>query len=67
LIIASGTENTKLNVIGEEQYNGIGISYCTTCDGKLATGKNIIVIGNDIEVITSALYLSPIAKKVTLI
>jgi thioredoxin reductase (NADPH) len=67
LIIASGTENTKLNVIGEEQYSGIGISYCATCDGKLTSGKNIIVIGNDIEAITSAIYLSAIAKKVTLI
>jgi thioredoxin reductase (NADPH) len=67
LIIASGTENTKLNVAGEEQYNGIGISYCATCDGKLTAGKNTIVIGNDIEAITSAIYLAPIAKKVTLI
>ena len=45
LIVASGSIPKKLNVPGEEEFRGKGVSYCATCDGPLFKDKDIAVIG----------------------
>jgi thioredoxin reductase (NADPH) len=60
-------ENKKLNISGEKDYQGIGISYCVTCDGNLAKNKVATIYGNVEETFSSAIYLSTIASKVNLV
>jgi thioredoxin reductase (NADPH) len=45
LIIASGSVPKKLNVPGEDEFYGKGVSYCATCDGPLHKGRDVAVIG----------------------
>ena len=45
VIFATGAEHAKLGVPGEEELNGMGVSYCATCDGMLYRGKRAAVIG----------------------
>ena len=44
IIIASGAASRKLNVPGEEQYTGRGVSYCATCDAPFFKEKNIVIV-----------------------
>jgi len=67
LIIASGAEPAKLNVKGESELIGKGVSYCATCDGAFFSEKEVAVIGGGDTALIEALYLSKIAKKVYLI
>ena len=67
LILATGSENRKLGVEGEDELVGRGISYCATCDGNFYRGKIACVVGGGNTAIEDALYLSDIAKKVYLI
>src|SRR3989339_1183563 len=45
IIIASGKRSRKLNVPGEKELLGRGVTYCSTCDGPLFRGENVAVIG----------------------
>jgi thioredoxin reductase (NADPH) len=67
VIIASGTERTKLNVPGEEELTGRGVSYCATCDGPFFKGKTIAVIGGGNAALSEALHLTKFAAKVYLV
>ena len=67
IIIATGTERKKLNIDGEKEFLGNGVSYCATCDGFFFKGKNVVVIGGSDCASTTALALSDIAKKIYLI
>ncbi|MDD4910567.1 MAG: thioredoxin-disulfide reductase [Candidatus Omnitrophica bacterium] len=67
LIIASGASPKKLGIPGESELSGKGVSYCATCDGPLYRGKEVIVIGGGDKAIEEALFLSRIAKKVTIV
>ncbi|MEM0139059.1 MAG: FAD-dependent oxidoreductase [Ferroplasma sp.] len=67
IIVTTGTSHKKMNVKGEDEYYGKGISYCSTCDGYLFKGKNVAVIGGGNSGAISALYLDGIAGKVSLI
>jgi thioredoxin reductase (NADPH) len=67
LIIATGTERKKLNIAGEVEFVGKGVSYCATCDSFFFKGKNVAVIGGSDCATTSALALADISKKVYLI
>jgi len=64
LIIASGAEPTRLNVKGEKEFVGKGVSYCATCDGPFFTGKDVIVAGGGDSAVTEAIYLTKIASRV---
>lgn len=66
IIIATGTENRKLN-IGEEKFIGRGVSFCATCDGNFYKGKIVAIVGAGNTALEDALYLSNIAKKVYII
>jgi len=67
IIIASGAQFRKLNVPGEGNYVGKGVSYCATCDGPLFKGKTVAVVGGGDSAVTEALYLSKFASSVKVI
>lgn len=67
LIIATGTQRQKLNIPGETEYLGKGVSYCATCDGAFFKEKIVAVVGGSNAAVTSALHLSDLAQKVYLI
>jgi len=67
VIIATGSVPKKLNIPGEREFAGKGVSYCATCDGPLFKGKNVAVIGGGNAAVEEGLYLTRFASKVTLI
>lgn len=67
LIIATGSENKKLNIPGEKELIGKGVSYCPMCDGMFFKDKTVAIIGGGNSCIDGALYLSGICKKVYVI
>ena len=67
VIFATGAEHARLGVPGEEELNGMGVSYCATCDGAFFQGKVTAVIGGGDTALDDALYLSQICEKVYLI
>lgn len=67
IIFATGSKPRKLNIPGEAEYLGKGISFCAICDGSFYKEKTVAVIGGGDTALDDALYLSKIAKKVYLI
>lgn len=66
VVIAMGTSPKFLGVPGEEKYWTKGVYNCALCDGPLYRDKSVGVVGGSNSAITEALYLSKIAKKVTI-
>ncbi len=60
IIFATGTTHKKLNVPGEKEYLGKGVSYCVTCDGYFFRGKRVAVIGGGNSGAIAAIYLRDI-------
>lgn len=67
LILSPGGRPRTLNVPGEDQYKGKGISYCATCDGDFFTGKEIMVVGGGNSALEEAVSLTKYARKVTIV
>lgn len=67
IIIAAGAKPSRLNIPGEEEFLGRGVSYCATCDGAFYKGKNIVAVGGGDTAIEEALHLTKFAAQVTLI
>jgi thioredoxin reductase (NADPH) len=67
IIVASGSQFRKLDVPGEDEFVGKGVSYCATCDGPLFKNKTVAVIGGGNAAVTEALYLSKFASSVKVI
>ena len=66
-IIASGAHPRKLNVPGEKEYTGRGVSYCATCDAPFYRGKKVVLVGGGNAVAEEAIYLSRFASSVSII
>ena len=67
IIIATGTKRRHLNIPGEGEYMGRGVSYCATCDAPLYKNKIVIVIGGANAACSSAIHLAQFAQKIYLI
>jgi len=64
VIVASGAEPRRLNVKGEREFLGRGVSYCVTCDGPLFRGKKVAVVGGGNAGFEAAIFLADLTKKV---
>lgn len=67
VIIATGASNTKLGCPGEEEFSGMGVSYCATCDGAFFKDKTVAVVGGGDVALEDAVYLARFCEKVYLI
>ena len=67
VILAAGAVHRKLEVPGEEELAGMGVSYCATCDGAFFKDQTVAVVGGGDVALEDALYLSNICKNVYLI
>ncbi len=67
VILATGGSPRKLNIPGEDDYYGKGVSYCAVCDGFFFRNKTVVVIGGGDTAAEEALYLAKLTEKVYLI
>ena len=67
IILASGGLPRKLNIAGEDEFYGKGVSYCAVCDGFFFRNKTVVVVGGGDTAVEEALYLSKLAQKVYLV
>jgi thioredoxin reductase (NADPH) len=67
IIIATGTSPNYLNIPGEKEFKGRGISYCATCDAKYYADKEVVVIGGGNSAVEEADFITKFASKVTII
>lgn len=64
VILAVGISRAKLNVPGEKEFLGKGVSYCASCDGGFFKGRPVVVIGEESEAAESAALMTEYASKV---
>ena len=67
VIIATGASPVKLNVPGEDQLLGKGVSYCATCDGWFFKDKKVAVVGGGDSALEEALFLTRYASEIVII
>lgn len=67
VVVTIGASPRKLNVPGEFEFTGRGVSYCATCDGYFFRGKDILVVGGGDSALQEALFLTKFANTVTIV
>jgi thioredoxin reductase (NADPH) len=67
VILSTGGTPRKLDIPGEDEYYGKGVSYCAVCDGFFFRGKEVIVVGGGDSACEEALYLAKLAAKVFIV
>ena len=67
VILTPGGRPRSLNIEGETEFKGKGISYCATCDGDFFTGKEVVVVGGGNSALEEAVALTAYASKVTIV
>lgn len=67
VIIATGSRPRRLDVPGEDEWEGRGVAYCAICDGAFFAGKEVVIVGGGDAAVEEVLSLGKIASKVTLV
>jgi thioredoxin reductase (NADPH) len=67
VILAMGAEHKKLDVPGEVELGGRGVSYCATCDAAFFKDKGTVIVGGGDSAMEEAIFLAKFAKKVTIV
>lgn len=67
MVIATGSSPRRLEIPGEREFTGKGVSYCATCDGPLFRDKKLVVVGGGNAAVEEALYLTRFASRVTIV
>ncbi|MGI6685548.1 MAG: thioredoxin-disulfide reductase [Bacillota bacterium] len=67
IIIATGSRPRFLEVPGEKEFNGRGVSYCATCDGAFFRDKKVLVAGGGDSAVEEAMFLTKYAREVVLV
>ena len=67
IIITTGATPRQLNIAGEKEFTGRGVSYCATCDGWFFKDKEVVVIGGGDSALEEGVFLTRFAKSVTII
>lgn len=67
IIIATGGLPRKLGVKGEDEFVGMGVSYCAICDGAFYHNRDVVVVGGGNSAVETAIDMAKIANKVTVI
>jgi len=67
VIIATGAKHRKLNIRGENEFLGKGVSYCATCDGFFFKNKKVVVVGGGNTAIADAIYLKSVGANVKVV
>jgi len=67
VIVCTGASPRYLNVPGEKEYTGRGVSYCGTCDGFFFRGKDVVVVGGGDSAVEEGLFLTKFATRVRVI
>jgi thioredoxin reductase (NADPH) len=67
VIISLGADWNKLGVPGEDEFRGMGVSYCATCDGPFFQDEAVVVVGGGDTAVEESTYLTKIVKKVTIV
>lgn len=67
VVLATGASHAKLQVPGEEELSGMGVSYCATCDGAFFKNRKVAVVGGSDVAVEDAVFLARACEKVYLI
>jgi thioredoxin reductase (NADPH) len=67
LIIATGASPNHLNIPGEGDFTGRGVSYCATCDGWFFKDKKVVVVGGGDSALEEGLFVTRYASSVTIV
>ncbi|GFI24471.1 thioredoxin reductase [Lachnospiraceae bacterium] len=67
IILATGASHSLLHVPGENEFTGMGVSYCATCDGAFFRNKTVAVVGGGDVAVEDAIFLAKICQKIYLI
>jgi thioredoxin reductase (NADPH) len=67
LIVSTGASAINLNVPGEKEFTGRGVSYCGTCDGWFFKGKDVLVVGGGDSALEEGIFLTRFANSVTIV
>ena len=67
IIITTGASAIHLNVPGEDEFTGRGVSYCATCDGWFFKEKEVMVVGGGDSAVEESLFLTRYAENVTIV
>ena len=67
LILATGVQHRRLDLHGEEELVGAGVSYCAVCDGAFYAGRDVAVVGGGDTALQDALFLANTCRSVTVV
>ncbi len=67
VILATGAKHRTIDVPGEEEYSGRGVSYCATCDGPFFKNKKMFVVGGGDAACDEAMFLAKLSEQVVMV